>query len=134
MKKIVLIVCCGILFLALSSCTSYELVVPVGIWQSDDPSITLDIANDVSDPNFGTYVRDGEEIEIYIVFGHVSNLLSIYDAIVLNENHKGGWDDWTYFVGNWDIKDDKLYLILKSKWREMHGIDKIVFTKIADYE
>ena len=84
--------------------------------------------------NYGTYIRDGEEIEIHIVFGHVSNALSIYDSFVLDDNRREAWDVYTYFTGRWEVKDDKLHLTLLPKWREMYGIDKIVFTKIADYE
>jgi len=133
MKKAFLIVFCTLLFLALSSCTTYKLVVPVGLWQSDDPQITLDIANAERDA-FGTYVRDGEEIEIYMVFGHVSNLLSIYNAIVMDESFKGTWDSFTYYGGKWEKRGDKIYYTLLTKWREMHGIKEIVFTKIADYD
>ena len=132
MKKIFLVVSCTLLLVALSSCTTYKLVAPVGLWQSDDPSITLNIANEERDC-YGTYVMDGEEIEVYAVFGHVSNLLSIYDAIVVDEDYKGGWDEYTYFGGNWEVRDDKLYLTLKPTWQEMHGIKEIVFTKTADY-
>ena len=133
MKKTLLIVFCAVIFLALSSCTTYTLVVPVGKWQSDDPTITLDITK-AERGGYGTYVKDGEETEIYFVFGHVSNLLSIYDTIVQDENYHGGWDAYTYFCGNWKVKDDKLYLNLKPTWRNMYGIDQIVFTKIADYD
>jgi hypothetical protein len=108
-------------------------VVPIGLWQSDDPSITLDITNEERG-HYGTYVKDGEEIEIYIVFGHVSNLLSIYDAITQDENFKGPYDDYEYFVGTWKNEGDILNFYLKQTWQEMHGIKEIVFTKIADYE
>ena len=133
MKKVFLLICCTILVLTLSSCTTYKLVVPVGLWQCDNPAITLDIKDDELD-HYGTYVMDGEEIEAYIVFGDVSNLLSVYGTIVQDENYKGDWDDYTYFVGHWEVRDDKLYFNLLPKWQEMHGIDEIVFTKIADYE
>jgi|GEM_PF-3239246 len=133
MKKISLFIYCAVIVLALSSCTTYKLVVPVGKWQSDDPSIMLDITDGERD-HYGTYVRNGKEITIYFVFGHVSNLLSVYDAIVMDENFKGGVDDYEYFVGNWGVEDDKLYLNLKPNWRDMYGIDQIVFTKIMDYD
>jgi len=129
MKKLmILFVCCVIPVLALSSCTTYELVVPVGFWQSDNPAIMLDITDEDRD-HYGTYVIDGEEIEIYIVFGHVSNRLFVYDAIVQDENYKGAWDDYTYFCGPWEAKGGELYFTLLPKWKEMHGIDEIVFTK-----
>jgi len=133
MKKTLLFVCCTILVLALASCTTYELVVPVGLWQSDDPQITLNIT-DEDGSYYGTYIRDGKEIKIYVVFGHVSNLLSIYNAIVQDENFDGSWDDYTYFVGHWEVKDDKLYQNLFPTWQDMNGIKEIVFTKIADYD
>ena len=134
MKKVILLICCTILVLTLSSCTTYKLVVPVGLWQCDNPAITLDITTDEALEYYGIYVMEGEKTEILIVFGDVSNLLSIYDAIIQDENHEGGFDDWTYFCGHWEVKDDKLYFKLLPTWAEMHGIDEIIFTKIADYE
>ena len=133
MKKIFLATYLIVLLLILSSCTTYKLIVPVGLWQSDNPSITLDITEDDRD-HYGTYVKDGEEIEIYIGFGHVSNRLFIHDAIIQDENFKGSMDDYEYFAGSWEVKDDKIYYTLLPKWKEMHGIDEIVFTKIADYD
>lgn len=133
MKKLFLIIFCAVLFFGLSSCTTYKLVVPVGLWQSDNPSITLDIENEER-AHYGTYIKDSEEVVIYIVFGHVSNLLSVYDEIVNDDNYKGVWDDYEYFVGHWKVKDDKIYFALLPKWQEMHGIKEIVFTKIEDYE
>ena len=133
MKKICIIICCAIILLTLSSCTTYELVVPAGLWQSDDPQITLDITDEEIVYN-GVYVRNGEEIDICIGFGNVSNRLFIHDAIILDENFEGYWEDYLYFSGPWEVKDDKLYLTLLPKWQEMYGIEEIVFTKIADYE
>jgi len=133
MKKTFMIVFCAVIFLALSSCTTYTFVAPIGEWQSDNPSITLNIADKERD-HYGTYIRDGEELKIYMVFSHVSNRLAIYDAIVQDENFNGSWEDWTYFGGLWVEKGDKIHYKLLPTWQDMYGIKEIVFTKIADYD
>ena len=138
MKKICIVIYCFIVMLILSSCTTYVFITPVGLWQSDDPQITLNITNEDEEQNqdrdhYGTYIKNGEEIEIYIVFGHVSNLLSVYDAIILDKNFKGTMDEQTLFCGHWEVKDGKLYFTLLPKWQGMYGIKEIVFTKTADY-
>jgi len=130
MKKVALLLC-SILLFVFASCTTYKMMIPIGLWQSDDLSITLDITSEVRE-HYGTYIKDGKEVEIVVVFSHLNNQFYIYDKIIDDENQEGSMTDYEYFCGTFNVEDDKIYYTLLPKWEGMHGVKEIIFTKVVD--
>jgi len=128
MKNIVLFLSC-ILILVLTSCNTYEFEVPLlGLWQSDNPTITFEVTDD-SGGYYGTYIKDGEEVGIVVVFSEFNNRFSIYNSIIAGENFNESMSDYEYFHGAFTIEGDKIYYTLLPHWQEAHGVKEIVFTK-----
>ena len=124
MKKVSLFLLCGIFLLMLTSCNTYEFTTPsLGLWRSNNPVITFEVT-DESGRYYGTYVKEGEEIEIRVSFGRLSNIIEIYDIAVETQNGAT-----RYFTGRFEIKGNKMYLKFTSYAQEIYGIKQIVFTK-----
>ena len=135
MKKLVVLIT-GIILL--TSCTTFKFVSPsIGTWKSDDPIITINVTSE-GWSHYGTFVKDDEEVEVEFVFGHVSNVLFIYDLVLKDENRKrieGGkiamsGREYTHFTGRYKIENDTIYYDLGVNGQ--HGVEKIIFRKITD--
>ena len=106
----------------LSSCKS-PYPQPYGKWQSGDPELILDFNPDPSIGYTGTYVKDGEEIDV--AFGTLP-----YNHLGVSSVETG----YGYFAGGYKIKNGKLIYTLNSYWRKELGYKVIEFELIEAYE
>ena len=120
------------LLMLLSGCVSTLGVLPYGVWQSEEPYILLDIPYEGTGMYTGKCEKGGEIIDI--VFGiPVSHKgITIFDAIALESNEFSSKN--MYYAGTYTYTEDKLVYKLSPYFQEIHGIKKITFTKIQDYE
>jgi len=119
------------LLIILTSCTAaYHITVPVGQWQSDFASLTFEKKNEDEGYTYGTYVKDGEVVDVFIVFSHINNLFSIRDMEDMHENGTG--NQYEYFCGRYTVTDDKMYCTLLPHWETMHDVKEIVFTRVVE--
>jgi len=127
LKKLVVLIT-GIILL--TSCTTFKFVSPsIGTWKSDDPIITINVTSE-GWSHYGTFVKDSEEVDVKFVFGHVSNVLFIYDIIVEDKNREKAMSEYAYFTGRYRIENDTIYYDLGVNGQ--HGVEKIIFRKITD--
>ncbi|MDR1245676.1 MAG: hypothetical protein LBK57_01445 [Clostridiales Family XIII bacterium] len=121
---------------------------PYGKWHSTDPDLTIDIGLEYNDTQsyFGTYVKDGEGIDV-LVYMSYGGTLEIHDFEEYNfsEDHWDYRDKYgniknpppQYFDGAWrpvNIFDGKLRYKLDDDYREATGYRVIVFEKIESRE
>ena len=128
MEKISLFLCVIIMIL-LTSCNTYEYVVPsLGVWQSDNPYIKFDVTDD-SGMYDGIYNRDSEEIGVVVVFSNFNNRIRIYNIIIRDEYYPGSTGDYLYFSGKFKFEEDRIIYTLLPHWQAMRGIEEIIFIK-----
>ena len=115
--------------------------IPYGVWQSEDPHITLYLAPEtelfVGEPIPGThypgiYIKDGENINIIIGFGY-SKSFSIYNEALFYSDEYWNYRD-AYYNGTYRVRGNKLRYNVLPFWQEQTSIKTIVFEKVSDYE
>ena len=106
---------------------------PYGVWQSQDPSLTLDV-----DPNhrlkglyYGTYTVNDVTIDVYAEFISVYDQLSIYPLSALEPDGLNG--NHVIFSGPFKMRNGQLICEANPGTRERTGYTRIVFDKIKDY-
>ncbi|MCL2035278.1 MAG: hypothetical protein FWG94_11205 [Oscillospiraceae bacterium] len=130
MKKIVFLLA----FLILTSACNTRGELPYGVWQSEEPNITLYFDPEiwVSDPFPGTYIKDGESTDIVIIFSSSAKAFSIYNASLYYSedglNYVDSYKD-AYYYGYYRVRGNKLRYNLVPHWQERTGIKTIVFEK-----
>jgi len=149
-KKVIVFTVCIILLLLLFLllflvCTIPNQTIPYGIWQSEDPNITLYINHRPLGPDgyqynepdnhpwYGTYLKDGVEIDVVIYFAPTWNRFSIVDA-VFGYSPSGSYRFSYYFSGDYKLRGNRMIYTLTPHWREQTGIKRIVFEKIGDID
>ena len=139
-KKIVACVLVLLLLFALTACDSPSRSsganpIPYGTWHSEEPDIILVIRPDYRNPyrvfdTFpGSYVKDGEEIDIAVRILVTTRRIHIFNA---SDEVQNSWD--SYFSGTREIEEGRLYLNLFSRWQNEHGIDYVVFELVEEVE
>ncbi|MCL2253499.1 MAG: hypothetical protein FWC09_03570 [Lachnospiraceae bacterium] len=101
---------------------------PYGVWQSENPNITLYLDDD-KNICFGTYLLNGDEISIIANFYYFKRF-SIYDANV--DMNKIDFYELAYYVGDYKVRGDKLTYNIIPYWSEKTGVKRIIFKKISD--
>lgn len=134
----------------LSACTvSMQGTLPYGVWQNETLGLTLNITEPVEikiiQPPIeaidstkpieyermvytGTYVVDGVETDIFILFSNHAKEFDIFDAA----EYPAVYDE-AYFHGSYKFDDEELRYNVIGLWEERTGIPEIIFTKIEDY-
>jgi hypothetical protein len=111
--------------------------IPYGKWEHADLGLVLDI-----DPEFepemwrqfrGTYVEDGEAIDIIISISGIAESLGIWRAADVPDLDVQTTAPELY-GGIYRQLGDKLLLRLNSLHRERTGLDTFVLERIAEYE
>jgi len=127
--------------------------IPYGIWHSEEPNITLFIKPDYnvtlygyqtfttaageetiqiseSDVFLGVYVKDGEEIDIFVSFLFPPREdLRIQNANITRPINSSN----AYFAGSYRVRrNNRLYLRLFLDIQERTGIDHIVFELVEE--
>ena len=137
-KKMVVCVLVLLLLFAPTACGSISrpsgaYPIPYGTWHSEKPNITLVIHPDYRNPYrvfdtfSGSYIKDGEEIDIAVRVLVTARRIRIFNA---SDEVQNSWD--SYFSGTREIRDGRLYLDLFPGWQDEHGIEYIVFEKVED--
>ena len=137
-KRIIIIAILTLTKLALVSCVATYQPIPYGVWQSENPNMTLIVDPDYAsfeNPSWsivypGTYVRDGEEIDLVVV---VDNTRGRGGIRVFNASLErfSNFSD-AYFVGNYRVSGGRLIYTLDRQWQEQTGFDRIVFDKTRE--
>lgn len=114
---------------------------PYGVWQNETLGLTLNITEPIEleqlEERFngtffrGTYVIDGVETEVFIIFSPYTHEFDIFDALVATESVDQGRE--SYFHGTFKFDDEELRYNVIGWWEEKTGIPEIIFTKIEDY-
>ena len=104
---------------------------PYGIWQSEEPNITLFIDSELSyrDDFPGIYVID--DIEIDVMVGTIPKLATIwiYENVEIED---GTVKRNRFFEGYYSIENDRLYIRLRSCYPEHTGLDIIIFELVEE--
>jgi len=143
MKRIIiLIIILAISGTLISSCTLNALrPFPYGKWENAELGLVLDFNPQITVPgrgrysSFGTFIENGEETEVYIIFS--TYLGSFWIIRESGLHHWGGTRDTetTIFDGRYRVRGDRLYYTLTPFWQEQTGItDTIVFERIVSYD
>jgi len=111
MKKAYLFVLLLLSLAVLSSCNP-RYSIPYGKWKSDDPDIMLDIISEFDRESTGIFIQDGEIRDVFVSFKNASGFyIQDMSAYYFNED-RDKWivngSNW-YFVGEFKIKDGKMY-------------------------
>jgi hypothetical protein len=99
-----------------------------GVWRSDYPDITLNITGN-DDKYHGIYIKDGEEVEIYIYLNYFAYRFSIYGARIYRYDDP---HDNYYFNGRYIVENDRIYYTLLPIFQEIYDIEEIVFTRVVE--
>ena len=120
-KQLLLLILLHLLIL-LASCVILPYDVPYGVWKSDDPDIYLEIVSKLQKESTGVYVKNGEELDVFLTFDNFPGfLIEDNDAYYYN-NETGKWafrDGYVYFIGKFELKGDKLYYY--ARWSDLTG-------------
>ena len=132
MRRIVVLMM--ILMAILTACgVSTRGEIPYGVWKSEEPNITLYFDPEVYREFSGVYVKDGESINIIIIFATSAKAFSIYDESLFYSGKNRTSAD-VYYYGYYRVRGNKLRYNLVPHWQERTGIKTIVFEKVSDYE
>ena len=131
-KKHIWVIMWMTMFLMLLFGCSTAGVLPYGVWESEEPYILLDIEYDPDDMHRGKYDKNGEVIDVILLFRAAYKGLELFD-LSANEGESFSSDD-PYFAGDYTYTKDKLTYTLYPYWQEKQGYKTITFTKIKDYE
>ena len=130
MKKIMLFMCVA-LCLILAGCNPFKFVPPAtGTWASDFPILTFLVLDDGDGVYYGTYNKDGQDVEVVFCFSGFGSHFQVY--FVQEDNKHSVDSEYRCFGGNYKIEDDKIYYTLRRDFKELYGITEIVFTRISD--
>jgi len=129
MKKIVVL----LVFLILTSACNTRGELPYGVWQSEEPNITLYFDPKIDEDVFsGTYMKDGENINIVVLVSSVNKGFRIYNESLYYSEHGLNYVDSyrdSYYSGDYRVRGNKLRYKLRPYWQEQTGIKTIVFEK-----
>ncbi len=129
-----------IVVVSLAACTYADPKIPYGVWESTDPSITMDINPELDGSDRGGYppfeaiyiTSNGDVITLSVAFSKIDGQLHITDD---NEDEDNIPVDH-YFVGHYNFDDDTLTFSPGLSAQEDHGTayEEIIFTKTKDYD
>jgi hypothetical protein len=108
---------------------------PYGVWQSEEPEITLYIIYGFGDEldNTGVYKKNGNEIELLLEFGP-GRRFKIYDKNTdfseINSYLQAYYTGTYRLRGNRDNR--RMVYTLVPYWQERTGVERIIFTKVGD--
>jgi len=134
-KKLILFITATALMVLSSGCygaVSTRGELPYGVWESEEPYIMIDIPYNHEGRYTGKYEKNGEIVDIVVMFEVSHKGIEIHDAIV-NVDNVFAEDTW-YFAGTYTYTKNKLVYKLPPHFAEMHGFSKITFKKTAGYE
>ena len=104
---------------------------PYGVWQSEEPTITL-----IIDPNYmldegrarfpGIYVRDTRTEDVLVGVDPVGAGIEVRNASIEDGRQ------YAYYAGTYRIRGNRIYFTLGRLWRERTGIDLIVFELVEE--
>ena len=136
-KKIKQMIILLILFimLLLASCAVYA-DYPYGVWQSENPNITL-----IIDPNYqldedpgrfpGIYVKDTGTEDVIVTLDLVGAGLAIHNVSI---GEAVAYHRYADFLGSYRIRRDRMDFTLVRSLREELGVDRIVFELVEEVE
>lgn len=127
-----------VLITGTSSCVAMR-EMPYGRWENADLGMVLDV-NPIfyperDFPGFpGTYMKDAEEIAIFVFFSHIHGGFAMWREVDAPE-WSGHNYDLALYRGTYRLSvGNQLWLRLDQASREQTGLDTIVFERIAEYE
>ena len=138
LKKLITIFA-ALILLALSSCVPEIPDPPYGVWQSDDPRITLFFTPEYQviegrEFYFGLYSIDNVDKKVFAQFGPGGGGFGIND---LSEPRNSGGCvlfSRTLIGGNYRLIENMMIYTLSPHSQERLGIETITFHLIDDYE
>ena len=112
---------------------------PIGVWKSDDPDLCLEIVSKVQMESTGTYISDGENLEVFLTFKNdpafIVQPVYSYKHYRVNDELRYGIDSSIfYFDGEFTIEDGKMFYF--ARWSDLtgHGTGQdtrtIIFEKV----
>ena len=145
MKRIIYVVFISLLTLFLASCSMRRHEVPLGIWRSTDPNITLYLDSNYLHPNnrqfLGVYIEDEEVIKLFIQTNTPREpVVMIFANNIYEITTSGNRRHRVLFSGRFHIDDDdRLHLvrsagIAASPTAARTDLTEIIFYRVEDYE
>jgi len=126
-----------------SSCVPVEnrdLELPLGVWRSAEPSITLYVLPEyqsallTTNHFLGIYTVEQEEIKMVVSLDRRSGAMRLERDASYDFERNARDLAGTLFRGAIDILKNEMHFILDSKTQEQTGYEVIVFQRWEDYD